>query len=241
MIVERIEFVRSFPVRKMLLDYAATIAPTTPPLGLYAIQQTPWLRMPEPRPHYRKPRPLYIVPRAVTVAVPNIYGTTQAQAVYLITSIGLTVGAVNYANSPDVAAGLVLSQFPDAGMQVMLGTAVAYTISLGPVQTGPGSGNYSIDLEVTEITRGQLSLQWSATPAQTGIVWYVEVNGVSQGNTGANTWTLANLAVDTTYDVQVVGQVGVTLPVQSNKVVYQYGSTEVMYVYPTINSTPAGT
>jgi hypothetical protein len=67
-----------------------------------------------------------------SIAVPNIVGMTQPNAVFAITSIGLTVGAQTTAYSATVAVGLVISQSPTAGSPVATGTAVAFVLSLGP-------------------------------------------------------------------------------------------------------------
>jgi beta-lactam-binding protein with PASTA domain len=72
-----------------------------------------------------------------TIAVPDVLNSTHSAATSAITGAGLTLGAVTTGPSATVAAGLVISQAPDAGMHVASGSAVALVISSGatPVAT----------------------------------------------------------------------------------------------------------
>ena len=73
------------------------------------------------------------VSNVTTVTVPTIVGLTQTAAQAAITGATLTVGTVTSANSATVASGLVISQNPLAGSSVAPNSAVALTVSLGPV------------------------------------------------------------------------------------------------------------
>ncbi len=64
--------------------------------------------------------------------VSNAVGLAQAAASALIIGQGLTVGAVTQTCSPTVAAGMVISQNPAAGLEAAPGSAVALTVSTGP-------------------------------------------------------------------------------------------------------------
>ena len=75
------------------------------------------------------------------VTVPDIVGQTQPAAFAAITSAGLTVGVVTQECS-EIAEELVVRQMPEAGQQVVYGSAVTFVIS-----TGPCSGNETIMLE----------------------------------------------------------------------------------------------
>lgn len=69
----------------------------------------------------------------VTSTVPAIVGGTEAAALSAISSAGLTAGARTTAAST-YPSGTVSAQSPAAGAQVAIGSAVAYTVSTGPVR-----------------------------------------------------------------------------------------------------------
>jgi len=75
---------------------------------------------------------------SVTVAnrttVPNIVGSTDADARAAIAAANLVVGTVTSANS-SVPVGQVISQDPAAGGSVLRNSAVSYVLSLGPAVT----------------------------------------------------------------------------------------------------------
>jgi beta-lactam-binding protein with PASTA domain len=65
------------------------------------------------------------------VKAPNAVGLTQAAAGSALTSVGLAVGIVTQQTSPTVAAGLVISESPAAGMMVAAGSKVSLVVSHG--------------------------------------------------------------------------------------------------------------
>jgi len=65
------------------------------------------------------------------VAVPDVVGETEADAAVTITDAGLRPGMSN-APSDDVAEGIVISQEPAPGTEVVGGTAVFILVSTGP-------------------------------------------------------------------------------------------------------------
>jgi len=65
------------------------------------------------------------------VAVPDVVGETDADAAVTITDAGLRPGSSN-APSDDVAEGIVISQEPAPGTEVVGGTAVFILVSTGP-------------------------------------------------------------------------------------------------------------
>lgn len=67
------------------------------------------------------------------VPVPSVLGQTQGAAEGTLLDATLTLGTVLFANDPDVAAGLVISQTPAAGLTAVPGSRVNVTLSLGPV------------------------------------------------------------------------------------------------------------
>ena len=80
--------------------------------------------------------------------VPDILGLTQTEANNAITTIGLTVGTVDYALSDLVPVGEVVAQNPSAGLPVAYGSIVSYTLSLGNPFVG-----LSFDPEATVISQ----------------------------------------------------------------------------------------
>jgi YVTN family beta-propeller protein len=72
------------------------------------------------------------------VAVPNVTGQTQAQASTAISSAGLVLGTVAHQMSSTVPSGSVISQSPDAGVNVAGGVAVNLVVSSGSGSSGGG-------------------------------------------------------------------------------------------------------
>jgi len=66
------------------------------------------------------------------VAVPDVVGSPQADAIFALTSAGLHVGSTTRAPDPTVPDGSVISTDPAAGRSVALGTSVALVVSSGP-------------------------------------------------------------------------------------------------------------
>jgi beta-lactam-binding protein with PASTA domain len=66
-----------------------------------------------------------------TVSVPDLYGSTPAQAKAALEGSGLKLGNESEDYSNDVAEGLIISQAPAWGQNVVPGTAVDVTVSLG--------------------------------------------------------------------------------------------------------------
>jgi beta-lactam-binding protein with PASTA domain len=68
---------------------------------------------------------------AATTVVPSVVGLAQADATGAINSVSLVVGGVTTAPSSTVAAGNVISQNPNAGLTVTVGSAVSLVVSSG--------------------------------------------------------------------------------------------------------------
>ena len=66
------------------------------------------------------------------IAVPDVVGSPQADAIFALTSAGLHVGSTTRAPDPTVPDGSVISTDPAAGRSVALGTSVALVVSSGP-------------------------------------------------------------------------------------------------------------
>src|SRR4029450_123340 len=65
------------------------------------------------------------------VSAPNVVGLTEAAASTAVTGAQLVVGTITSASSMTVPAGSVISQSPAAGADVVVGSAIALTISTG--------------------------------------------------------------------------------------------------------------
>lgn len=84
--------------------------------------------------------------------VPNLLGLTEAKAIESLTSSKLEKGNVQYENSSTVAKGKVISQDVVSGETKEEGTAIGFTVSLGPKQT---STNDTTDEKSDESTTTQ--------------------------------------------------------------------------------------
>ena len=81
-----------------------------------------------------------------TVAVPDLYGSSESAARSALENNNLTVGNVSYEFNSDVAAGLVISQSVSAGTEAKEGTTVDFVVSNGAetkTYTGTVSGTIS--------------------------------------------------------------------------------------------------
>ena len=76
---------------------------------------------------------VYVSEGAETVAVPDIVGTAQKDAVAALEAAGLTLGVVAQRNDPDLAAGIVISADPAEGTEVEKGATVDLVVATGRV------------------------------------------------------------------------------------------------------------
>jgi serine/threonine protein kinase len=147
------------------------------------------------------PITLYVSSGATEVAVPNLIGRTEADAVALIEGQGLTVGRIDVISSANVPEGTVIASDPVANSKLPLGTVVNLVLSDGTVQvpdvrnldvlearsilTAPTIG-YTVSVEVFDAanctgTPGTLVVDQSIAPGQQpqlqNIVLFVECVG----------------------------------------------------------------
>ena len=66
-----------------------------------------------------------------TVAVPDLRGFTEADAVTTLIDLGLTAGVRSEAHDPETDAGFIIHTDPRGGIAVARGTAIDYLVSLG--------------------------------------------------------------------------------------------------------------
>jgi beta-lactam-binding protein with PASTA domain len=108
---------------------------------------------------------------AAPVLVPNVIGLTQAAAATAITGAGLTLGSVTTQNSSTVAAGLVISENPNAGTRVPSKSAVSLVVSSGaapvavPNVVGLTQAAATTAITAAGLTLGSVTQQSSATVA----------------------------------------------------------------------------
>ncbi len=69
---------------------------------------------------------------AETAIVPEVVGLTEADGRSVITGLNLLIGAVDQLYHPTIAAGRITGTDPPAGTEVVVGSEVDLTISLGP-------------------------------------------------------------------------------------------------------------
>jgi hypothetical protein len=134
------------------------------------------------------------------VAVPNVVGLTQAAATTAITNAGLIVGIVTSASSPTVPAGVVISQNPIAGADIIVTSPVDLVVSSGPPAVPPaGDGAIGINFVGSATPMGAAESagvvakpNWNnATGAvRTTALPLVDESGAS--TTAAVTWTANN-------------------------------------------------
>ena len=83
-------------------------------------------------------------PETKTVTVPNLTtGMTREEAEQALTAAGLEVGTVTEANSSSITPGYVMNQTISPGTEVAEGTAVGFTVSIGPESSGGSSSGDS--------------------------------------------------------------------------------------------------
>ncbi len=87
-----------------------------------------------------------------SVTVPNVAGLTQTAATSAITTANLAVGSVTRQCSDTLAAGSVIGQSPASAQQVLLGSAVALTVSTGPCPAeGEGENTTPTEAELRQL------------------------------------------------------------------------------------------
>ena len=69
--------------------------------------------------------------RVKTVEVPNLIGKSEQDARSIVSQYGLSLRDVNYANSNDVARGIVMNQSISSGTEVAKNSKIDFTVSLG--------------------------------------------------------------------------------------------------------------
>jgi eukaryotic-like serine/threonine-protein kinase len=106
---------------------------------------------------------VYVSTGQQTLAVPKLVGLTQDAATQALTGAGLTLGAVTTQDSPDLAAGTVISADPAQGSTVPKGTAVSLVVASGTVTIVDVTG-YTIDAATRALEDLKLTVQVQDDP-----------------------------------------------------------------------------
>ncbi len=100
------------------------------------------------------------------IAVPDTAGQTQGAAGELLTGAGLALGTVTEEYSLTVTAGVVISQSPAAGIQVLPAAPIALVVSRGgiivPDVLAQPQGNAAAALAMAGLAVGAVAQQYSA-------------------------------------------------------------------------------
>jgi serine/threonine-protein kinase len=88
------------------------------------------------------------------VTVPDVTGFTLDSAQAAITTVGLTVGPVDYVDDPSVAKGQVIGTVPKANATVAAGSAVVLQVASGKVKVPDVIGANRTDAEQTLTNAG---------------------------------------------------------------------------------------
>ena len=133
-------------------------------------------------------------PPVVRVAVPDVVGSSAADARAELRAAGFTVSTVTVAS--DEPPGTVIEQAPRAGMELRKGASVRLTVSAGPMNvdvpdvTGLDEASATLELERAGF-RVRVIDESTADPAQDGIV----VRQAPAGGSGAEDGATVTITV----------------------------------------------
>jgi serine/threonine-protein kinase len=119
-----------------------------------------------------------------TTSVPELVGLTEEEALAAIRSSGLTLETIQREYSADVEEGLVMSQQPEAGTTVELGSSVTIVVSRGtelvevPDVVGQSSSEASAEIQGVGLAV-QTSEEFSETVARGIVIRQSPQGGVS--------------------------------------------------------------
>jgi serine/threonine-protein kinase len=127
-------------------------------------------------------------PPVVRVAVPDVVGSSAADARAELRAAGFSVSTVTVVS--DEPAGTVIEQAPRAGMELRKGESVRLTVSAGPANvdvpdvTGLDEASAALELERAGF-RVRVIDESTADPAQDGMVLRQTPAGGSSAEDGA--------------------------------------------------------
>ena len=128
-----------------------------------------------------------IYPGLSTIKVPNLVGFNQSVIDSIISENNLSIGSITKALSTTVAAGLIISQVPEAGNDVLPGTAINFVVSLGQAENialkktaGSDSQESSKGNTADKGNDGDISTRWCANDGNVNHWWKVDLGAVYQ-------------------------------------------------------------
>jgi serine/threonine-protein kinase len=142
-----------------------------------------------------------------TTSVPELVGLTEEEALAAIRASGLTLETIQREYSSDVEEGLVISQQPETGTTVELGSSVTITVSRGtelvrvPDVVGKSSSEASAEIQGVGLAV-QTSEEFSETVAR-GVV----IRQSPQGGVSIDAGSSVSLAISKGPDVVTVPDV----------------------------------
>ena len=123
-----------------------------------------------------------VYPGLATVKVPNFIGLNQSSIDSIISANSLSIGTITKVLSTTVPADLIISQVPEAGSEVIQGTAVNFIISAAKVENAALKKNAFSDSQesgkgnTTEKGNdGDLSTRWCANDGSLNHWWKVDL------------------------------------------------------------------
>jgi len=129
-------------------------------------------------------------------AVPDVAGTSLAEAKRAITAARLAVGTVRYAYSSDVRAGRVVGSSPGAGRSLAPNTPVTLTVSRGPAPVAlPSVVGLPVDQAQQQLTDAGFTVQVAPSPVYSDTVAAGDVARQSPGGATAPTGATVTLTL----------------------------------------------
>lgn len=176
------------------------------------------------------------------VAVPNLLGKTDAEAIELLKAVGLTRGNVSYAESSSYAENLICYQSTTPNQKVIAGTAIDITLSTGQPQenqptdtpdapstgdeNGEESGEESTETGGSQVFRYVGTVQITDNPFAEGESGEVYLELQQNGNyTAILTQNMSYNDFVNGYSVQVEGleEGSATVVMEANGKTFSYG------------------
>jgi beta-lactam-binding protein with PASTA domain len=166
--------------------------------------------------------------------VPHVVGVAEANAVSAIEAVSLTVGLVTYEYSDDIPASIVISQDPNGGTTVGVGSSVNIIVSLGqpivPNVLGMTEPNaISAITSIESLSSGNITYEYHNTVPQ-GLIISQDPNGGTAVPIGSTVDILVSLGRPIVPDVVNMFEydansaiTAVTLSI--NNITYEYSDT----------------
>lgn len=110
---------------------------------------------------------VYVSSGKTQISMPDLKGMNEQMAKDAIDQVGLMLGTIVQAHSPNVPQGQVIESDPAAGTQIAAGTVINLTISDGLVDV-PDVRNYSLTEARTKLNDSQLAITIATKDACTG-------------------------------------------------------------------------